>query len=147
MRAVRQAGVGLRAGASAEPSAVELAFEAGYTAAAGIAASGWSTGCTFFDADGDGDLDLYIARYVATTWDSVAKAQRTLRWRGGPQIMVGPTGLPGEADLFYENVGRGRFVEATDRLSSEAVLVPGNRSINRSLNVFAISGKLPFPRR
>jgi hypothetical protein len=29
--------------------------------------------------------------------------------------MVGPAGLPGEADLFFENVGHGRFVEATDR--------------------------------
>ena len=85
------------------------------TAAAGVAAGGWSTGCTFFDADGDGDLDLYVVRYVETTWDSVAQAQRTLRWRGGPQIMVGPAGLPGEADLFFENVGHGRFVEATDR--------------------------------
>ena len=84
-------------------------------ATAGVAAGGWSTGCTFFDADGDGDLDLYVARYVETTWDSVLKAQRTLRWRGGPHIMVGPAGLPGEADLFFENVGHGRFVEAADR--------------------------------
>ena len=28
--------------------------------------------------------------------------------------MVGPTGLPGESDLFFENVGNGRFVEATN---------------------------------
>jgi hypothetical protein len=88
---------------------------ANVTAAAGVAAGGWSTGCTFFDADGDGDLDLYVARYVETTWESVARAQRTLRWRGGPRIMVGPAGLPGEADLFFENVGNGRFVEAADR--------------------------------
>jgi hypothetical protein len=27
----------------------------------------------------------------------------------------GPAGLPGEADLFFENVGNGRFVEAADR--------------------------------
>jgi hypothetical protein len=80
---------------------------------AGVAAEGWSTGCTFFDADADGDLDLYVARYVHTTWDEVVRAQRTLVWRSGPRIMVGPAGLPGESDLFFENVGAGRFIEAT----------------------------------
>ncbi len=83
-------------------------------AAAGVAAGGWSTGCTFFDADGDGDLDLYVARYVETTWDSLVHAQRSLVWRNGPHIMVGPAGLPGESDLFFENVGNGKFVEATE---------------------------------
>ncbi len=81
---------------------------------AGVAAGGWSTGCAFFDADGDGDLDLYVARYVDATWESVVNAKRTLVWRDGPHIMVGPAGLPGESDLFFENVGGGRFVEATD---------------------------------
>ncbi len=77
------------------------------------AAGGWSTGCTFFDPDADGDLDLYVARYVETTWDDVVRARRTLVWRNGPRIMVGPAGLPGESDLFFENVGNGRFTEAT----------------------------------
>jgi hypothetical protein len=80
---------------------------------AGVAAGGWSTGCAFLDADGDGDLDLYVARYVKTSWDDLLAAQRTLTWRNGPRIMVGPRGLPGEPDLFFENLGGGRFRDAT----------------------------------
>jgi hypothetical protein len=83
-------------------------------AKAGVQAPGWSTGCAFFDADGDGDLDLYVARYVSATWNDVLRAERTLIWRGGPKTMVGPTGLAGEADLFFENRGDGTFVEATE---------------------------------
>ena len=79
---------------------------------AGVAAGGWSTGCAFLDADADGDLDLYVARYVETSWDDLARAERRLLWRNGPRIMVGPTGLPGEADLYFENLGGGRFEEA-----------------------------------
>ncbi len=82
-------------------------------AAAGVAAGGWSTGCTFVDVDADGDLDLYVARYVKATDDDLHRARRTLRWRNGPAIMVGPAGLPGEPDLFFENLGGGRFREAT----------------------------------
>jgi hypothetical protein len=83
-------------------------------AKAGVQASGWSTGCAFFDADADGDLDLYVARYVSATWADVPRAQRTLVWRGGPRTMVGPKGMQGETDLFFENRGNGTFVDATD---------------------------------
>jgi len=82
-------------------------------AARGVEAAGWSTGCAFLDADDDGDLDLYVARYVQTTWDDVRTPKKTLVWRNGPTVMVGPTGLPGESNLFFENVGGGHFREAS----------------------------------
>jgi hypothetical protein len=83
-------------------------------AAAGVRAGGWSTGCVFFDANGDGHLDLYVARYATVTWSDVVSAQRAMIWRGGPKVMVGPVGLPGAADVYFENRGDGTFREATD---------------------------------
>jgi hypothetical protein len=84
-------------------------------AKAGLEAGGWSTGCAFLDADQDGDLDLYVARYVTTTDEEIAAPGRFLVWRGTAQVMLGPTGLPGASDLFFENLGGGRFREATEK--------------------------------
>jgi hypothetical protein len=81
---------------------------------AGVRAGGWSTGCAFLDGNGDGLLDLYVARYATVSWDDVVRAQRLLTWRGGPKVMVGPVGLPGATDLYYENRGDGTFAEVTD---------------------------------
>jgi hypothetical protein len=82
--------------------------------AAGVRAGGWSTGCAFFDGNGDGRLDLYVARYATVSWNEVVDARRSMTWRGGPKVMVGPVGLPGAADVYYENHGDGTFVDATD---------------------------------
>ena len=84
-------------------------------ARAGVSAEGWSTGCAFLDADGDGDLDLYVARYVTAPWEEVAAPGRFLMWRGLAKVMLGPAGLPGASDLFFENQGDGTFKEATEK--------------------------------
>jgi hypothetical protein len=79
----------------------------------GIETPGWNTGAAFFDADGDGWLDLYIAQYIDCTMEDVLKARRTLSWRGLEQVAFGPFGLKGAPDHFFRNV-KGRFVEATE---------------------------------
>ena len=82
---------------------------------AGVADPGWGAGASLFDADGDGDLDLYVANYVEATFDEVLSARRTNLWREKVRVMVGPFGLRGGRDHFFRNRGNGTFEDATEQ--------------------------------
>ena len=53
---------------------------------AGVAGSGWSMGCGFADYDRDGDLDLFVSRYVRVDLDAAARVRQGHRDEGrGPR--------------------------------------------------------------
>jgi enediyne biosynthesis protein E4 len=87
------------------------------TASAGLAAprDRWGSGCSFLDADRDGDLDLFVANYLAFDLASAPEPGQGVNchWKGVP-VNCGPKGLPTDTNLFYVNNGNGTFTDRSE---------------------------------
>jgi enediyne biosynthesis protein E4 len=80
------------------------------TAASGIKSDGkWATSAGFADLDGDGDLDLFIVRYVEYDRNSPQSFRN--------RLLVYPTPIAFDAapDQIWRNDGNGRFTDVTAR--------------------------------
>lgn len=72
----------------------------------------WSCCAAFFDADNDGDLDLYIARYANWSFDN--NPQCVSRFAPTKQEYCGLRHLQGMQDSLYENSGDGTFRDVSE---------------------------------
>ncbi len=87
-------------------------------ATAGIASiePRWDTGCSFFDFDLDGRLDLIVTSYLKFDRARVPAPGATsyCQWKGMP-VMCGPRGLPFSHNRLFHNEGGGRFVDVSEK--------------------------------
>lgn len=80
------------------------------TEISGIKSDGrWATSAGFFDMDADGDLDLYVVRYVDFTTENPHKV-----YRNKMQIYATPIYYNPLADQIWRNEGNGKFSDASE---------------------------------
>jgi hypothetical protein len=74
----------------------------------------WDTGCSFFDYDLDGKLDLVVAGYVDFDISKVPApgSGGYCQWKGMP-VMCGPRGLPSGRNYLFHNEGDGKFKDVS----------------------------------
>src|SRR5208282_5261384 len=74
--------------------------------------TGWATGVTFGDYDGDGNSDLFVPHYVDFDMHDLPLfgSQKTCQYHD-VAVQCGPRGLKGYSDTLYHNNGDGTFAE------------------------------------
>ena len=86
------------------------------TEAAGLKSNAvrWDTGCSFFDYDLDGKLDLVVTGYVDFDRSKIPTpgSGGFCLWKGLP-VMCGPRGLPTGNNFLFHNDGHGKFSDVS----------------------------------
>ncbi len=74
----------------------------------------WGAGCSFFDYDKDGFLDLVVINYIDFDLETAPRpGSSTCNFYGMP-VNCGPRGLPKARSYLYHNSGDGTFSDVTE---------------------------------
>ncbi len=105
------------------------------TLKSGTGLKGFSTGAVWFDADGDGRLDLFVLRYCEWKVDSDIQCRGP---HGEPDV-CSPNTYTASTNVLYHNNGNGTFSEITQRAG---VALEHRRSLGVAAADFDGDGKL-----
>jgi hypothetical protein len=87
------------------------------TEKAGVGGGELSLGAAWGDYDRDGNVDLFVSRYVHVDMNKLPELgsnEKFCRFRG-VLVQCGPWGLQGETDLLFHNRGDGTFEEVSKK--------------------------------
>ena len=90
---------------------------------AGVEDPRWSSSAAFFDADGDGLLDLYVCHYGSWSLDDNPFCGDAA---GNVRVFCSPLTVEPVADAFFRNQGDGTFVDDSE---ASGILVPPGRGL------------------
>jgi len=96
------------------------------TAEAGLTWVGHTQGTMFFDADGDGDLDLFIANTAHWTTETIHPKDKY--YEGGADL-IELVESPLEHNAFFRNDGTGKFTNATKEAGLEGTGWGGDTAV------------------
>jgi len=105
------------------------------TAQAGVAGeeTDWGTSCGWFDADCDGDLDLFVSNYVA--WSRELDRAQDFRLIGGGRAYGRPQNFAGSFPRLYRNNGEGLFSEVSKESGIQIRNAATDVRVGKSLGV------------
>ncbi|MEM7053799.1 MAG: CRTAC1 family protein [Pseudomonadota bacterium] len=99
-------------------------------------AQSWSSSAGFFDADGDGDLDLFVVNYVR--WTRELDIEVDYRLTGIGRAYGPPSNFAGTHSYLLINQGNGQFLDRSETAGIQVANTATGQPVGKGLAMIAV---------